>query len=409
MSKALNEAWIVDGARAPRGIGRADKGALAGIHPQRLLSQVITALSERTGVDHSEIDHLLTGCVSQLGAQRGNIARMTALDAGWYHVPGTTVDHFCGSSILTTMMAASNVMAGVNKAAVAAGIDMASIDVPPGIVTDQGNLHLREKHPITAVGISADVIATEEGISREDADQFAYASQQRAANAMQNGYFDRSLVPIYKDDGSLALDQEEFPRPGTTLEKLASLEPVFGNFMDYPMDEHHTFGEVARLAWPDLEIDHIHHAGSSSGIVDGASSLLIASPDFCKAHSLKPRARIVDMASVAGNPEYNLNEPVPAAQLVLERAGMNISDIDLFEVNEAFAAVPIRFMRRLNVDHDKLNVNGGAIALGHPPGATGAILIGTLLDELERRDLSTGMVTMCAAGGSAPAIVIERI
>ncbi|MBT8148052.1 MAG: acetyl-CoA C-acyltransferase, partial [Gammaproteobacteria bacterium] len=344
-----------------------------------------------------------------LGAQRGNIARMTALDAGWYHVPGTTVDHFCGSSILTTMMAASNVMAGVNKAAVAAGIDMASIDVPPGIVTDQGNLHLREKHPITAVGISADVIATEEGISREDADQFAYASQQRAANAMQNGYFDRSLVPIYRDDGSLALAQEEYPRPGTTLEKLASLEPVFGRFMNAPMDEHDTFGQLAKKAWPDLEINHIHHAGSSSGIVDGASSLLIAAPDFCKAHGLKPRARIVDMASVAGSPEYNLNEPVPATELVLERAGMSPSDIDLFEVNEAFAAVPIRFMRHLKLDHDKVNVNGGAIAMGHPAGATGAILIGTLLDELERRDLSTGLVTMCAAGGMAPAVILERI
>lgn len=405
----MKEAWIIDAARTPRGLGRADKGSLAGIHPQRLLSQVLTALEKRNGLNRDDIDHLIAGCGTSAGAQAGNIARMAALDADWYRTSGTTVDHFCGSSLVAAAMAGASVAAGMHDLVVAGGIEMMSMPEKPNMATDQGNLHLRAKHPITSVGISADVIATEEGFSRTDVDTFAVASQQRAGHAIENGHFDKSLIPVYRDDGSLALDKEEYPRPSTTLEKLGGLEPVFKNFMDMSMDEHNTFGEMTRMKWPDLEIDHVHHAGNSSGIVDGAAGIVIASPEYAKANGLTPRAKIVVSATAAGSPEYNLNEPCPAANKALNKVGMTVNDIDLFEVNEAFAAVPMRFMKLLGINHDKLNVNGGAIALGHPIGATGAILLGTLLDELERRDQSTGLVTLCAAGGMAPCMIIERI
>ncbi|MGI9324722.1 MAG: acetyl-CoA C-acyltransferase [Pseudomonadales bacterium] len=405
----MNDAWIIDTARTPRGIGRADKGALAGIHPQRVLSQVLAALEQRNSLNNKEIEHVIAGCGAQVEAQRGDIARMAALDAGWLCTPGTSVDHFCGSSLAATLFGATHVMTGVHDLVVTGGVEMMSQPAAPHVATDQGNLHLREKHPITSVGISADVIATEEGFSRQQIDEFAVESQQRAALAIENGYFKRSLIPVYRDDGSLALDREEYPRPGTTLEKLLSLEPSFKYVMDMPMDDRHTFGEVARMQWPDLEINHVHHAGNSSGIVDGASGVILASPDYAKRHGYRPRAKIVSMSYQAGSPEYNLNEPVASAEKALKKAGMAVSDIDLFEVNEAFAVVPLRFMQRLTVEHDKLNVNGGAIALGHPVGATGSMLLGTLLDELERRDLTVGLVTMCAAGGMAPTVIIERI
>jgi len=270
-------------------------------------------------------------------------------------------------------------------------------------------MHLRAKHPITSVGISADVIATEEGFSRSDVDDFAARSQQRAVQAIDNGYFDKSIVPINNDDGSVALAQDEYPRPGTSIEALAELKPVFSDFMNYPMDDKHSFGDIARMTWPNLDINHIHHAGNSSGIVDGAAAVVLASPEYAQANKLKPRAKIVSSASVAGSPEYNLNEPVPSAQKALSSAGLTADDIDLFEVNEAFAVVPLRFMKLMGVDQDKLNVNGGAIALGHPIGATGAILLGTLLDELERRELKRGLVTLCAAGGLAPSMIIETM
>ena len=284
-----------------------------------------------------------------------------------------------------------------------------SLPDKPNFATDQHNLHLREKHPITAVGISADVIATEEGFGRDDVDAFAAESQKRAVSAISSGYFTQSIIPIYHQDGSIALSEDEYPRAGTTTDSLGQLKPVFADFLNYPMDDTHTFGEVARMKWPDLEIDHVHHAGNSSGIVDGAAALILSSPDYARAHGLQPRARILASASVAGSPEYNLNEPVPSARKALAQCGLNVADMDLFEVNEAFAVVPLRFMKRMDVDHSKLNVNGGAIALGHPIGATGAILIGTLLDELERRNQERGLVTLCAAGGLAPSMIIERL
>jgi acetyl-CoA C-acetyltransferase len=231
-----------------------------------------------------------------------------------------------------------------------------------------------------------------------------------AANAIENGHFDKSLVPVYHDDGSVALDKEEFPRPGTTVEKLSQLNPVFGTVADMPLNEDGlTYRNLVSNVYPDLEMNHVHHAGNSSGVVDGAAAILLASPEYAQKQGWKPRAKVVAMANMGDSPTLMLNAPVPAAKKVLEKAGLGIEDIDLWEINEAFAVVAEKFIRDLNLDRDKVNVNGGAIALGHPIGATGAILINTLLDELERRDLKRGLVTMCAGGGMAPAIIIERV
>jgi acetyl-CoA C-acetyltransferase len=275
---------------------------------------------------------------------------------------------------------------------------------------DAGNLHLRDLHPQPHQGVCADVIATLEGATRDDVDAIALESQRRAATALEGGHFARSVVPVRNDDGSVALERDEYPRPQTTREGLAKLPTVFSSFMNMAVDEGgETFAQLVRRSHPDLEINHVHHAGNSSGVVDGAAALLLASPDYARAQGWKPRARVRAMANVAGSPELMLNEPVPAARKVLKKAGMSLADIDLFEINEAFAVVAWKFMRDLELDPAKCNVNGGAIALGHPIAATGSILIGTVLDELERRGLGTGLVTMCAAGGMAPAVIIERV
>ncbi|MEM7250143.1 MAG: acetyl-CoA C-acetyltransferase [Pseudomonadota bacterium] len=407
-----NEAWIIDAARTPRGIGRQGKGALAHLHPQHLGATVLNALKERNGIDTAAVDDVIWGCSSQSGKQGACIGRMSVLDAGWdTRASAVTLDRFCGSGITSVNFAASSILSGMEDLVVAGGVEMMSYTatLPPNTL-DAGNMHLRELHPQPHQGVCADVIATMEGIGREDVDKLACESQRRAKNAIDNGYFDRSLVAVKNLDGSMALDHEEFPRPQTTLEGLSALSTVFDNFMGVEIDETgETFDQLVRRKYPDIEINHIHHAGNSSGVVDGAAGLLLASPDYAKGQGWSPRARVVAMANVGGSPELMLNEPVPAARKVLKKAGMSLSDIDLIEVNEAFAVVAYKFMRDLQVDPEKCNVNGGAIALGHPIAATGSILIGTLLDELERRDLTTGMVTMCAAGGMAPAVVIERI
>ena len=338
---------------------------------------------------------------------------MAALDAGFSNkASGVTLDRFCGGGISAVNFAAGSIMSGMEDLVIAGGVEMMSYTraEAPNRPLDAGNLDLREAHPQTNVGLAADIIATEEGFSRAELDAFSATSQQRAGQALLDGAFAKSLIPVYRPDGTLALDTEEFPRPQTTIESLAKLEPVFGAFMDLPFyDSGLTYREMVAKKWPNLKIDHRHHAGSSSGVVDGAGALVLASPAYAKAHGLKPRAKITAMANMGHSPEYILNAPVDAAKKVLGKAGMTLSDIDLFEVNEAFAVVPVKFMRDLGVDHSKLNVNGGAIALGHPIGATGAMLIGTALDELERRGQSVAMVTMCAAGGMAPAIIIERL
>jgi acetyl-CoA C-acetyltransferase len=273
-----------------------------------------------------------------------------------------------------------------------------------------GNAHLEELHPQSHQGVCADAIASMEGITRESLDALAAETQRRAAVAIKEGRFDKSLVPVYNRDGSVALDHEEFPRPGTTVETLAQLQPSFAAIADYRMAEDRpTFRELINRRYPDLKIEHVHHAGNSSGVVDGAGAVLYASADYVKAHGLKPRARVVACGNMGDDPTLMLNAPVPSARKVLKRAGMTRDAHHLFEITEAFAVVSEKFQRDLNLDREKVNVNGGAMALGHPIGATGAILIGTILDELERQDKQVGLVTMCAGGGMAPAINIERV
>jgi len=410
----MADAWIIDACRTPRGIGKAGKGALAGMHPQHLGATVLRALADRTGIDTADVDDIIWGTSSQRGQQGGDLGRMAALDAGYdTRASGVTLDRFCGSGITSVNMAAAQIMSGAEDLVIAGGTEMMSMDGRRGdgpLMMDSGNLRLRARHPQSHQGVCADAIATMEGISRSDVDDLALMSQQRAAEAISNGHFDRSLVPVHREDGSLALDREEYPRPQTTREGLAGLKPAFEALADYPLDDKGTtYRQLILAKHPDLDIAFIHHAGNSSGVVDGAAAILLASPDYAKAHGLKPRARVVAMANMGDSPTLMLNAPVPATRKVLAKAGLTLDDIDLFEINEAFAVVAEKYIRDLKLDRDKVNVNGGAIALGHPIGATGSILIGTVLDELERRDLKRGLVTMCAAGGMAPAIIIERI
>lgn len=415
----MTEAWIIDTCRTPRGIGKPGKGALADMHPQHLGAAVLKAIAERNNLNTAEVDDIIWGTSNQRGQQGGDLGRMAALDAGYdVRSSATTLDRFCGAGITAANLAAASIMSGMEDLVVAGGTEMMSTYGMGGggdgggqsPFIDSGNLRLRALHPQSNQGVCADAIATLEGIDRKAVDALAAESQARAANAIEKGYFKKSLIPVYRADGSLALDKEEYPRPGTTAEVLSKLKPSFAGIADYPLDDAGTtFKGLILQKHPDLDIQYIHHAGNSSGVVDGAGAILMASPTYAKKHGLKPRARVVAMANVGDSPTLMLNAPVPAARKVLQKAGLTIDDIDLFEVNEAFAVVVEKFIRDLKVDRNKVNVNGGAIALGHPIGATGAILIGTLLDELERRDLKRGLVTMCAAGGMAPAIIIERI
>jgi len=410
----MQEAWIIDACRTPRGIGKPGKGALTDIHPQHLGATVLKAIAERNELNTAEVDDIIWGTSSQKATQGGDLGRMAALDAGYdVRSSGVTLDRFCGSGITSVNMAAASIMSGMEDLVVAGGTEMMSRHGEDGNRSpfiDSGNERLRSIHPQPQQGVSADAIATLENIPREALDELAYVSQQRAAHAIANGHFDKSLVPVYKEDGSLALDHEEFPRPNTTLEGLAQLKPAFEAMADYPLDDRGTtYRKLVQQVYPDLEIKHVHHAGNSSGVVDGAAALLLASPEYARRHGMKPRAKVVAMANMGDSPTLMLNAPVPAARKVLQKAGLEIRDIDLFEINEAFSVVAEKFIRDLELDRDKVNVNGGAMALGHPIGATGSILIGTILDELERRDLKRGLVTMCAGGGMAPAIIIERV
>ena len=410
------EAWIIDAVRSPRGKGK-ETGSLHDVHPQRILAQVLEALRERNGFDTAEVDDVVMGCGAGSGDHSMDIARMAALDAGWsLDAPGVTLNRFCGSGQQAVNFAAMGVLSGFQDLVVGGGVE--SMSRPSPMHVDgftANNHHLRDQYNMVAQGISADLIATIEGFTREECDALAVDSQNRAQVAIAEGRFDRSLVAINKDDGSLALDHDEFPRPGTTADDLAKLSPSFAKMGAYTnnasgLDREITIDETALLAYPDVgSINHVHHAGNSSGVVDGASAVLVASPDYAKAHGMKPRARIV-MTAVAGTePVIMLTAPGPAASRCVAKAGMTFADIDLFEVNEAFAAVVLKFLKDTGVEWDKINVNGGAMALGHPIGATGGMLIGTLLDELERRDLSTGLVTMCTGGGMGTATIIERL
>ena len=409
----MSEAWIIDGVRSPRGRGKPGKGGLAHLHPQRNLAQVLKALEARVGFDPADVDDLVIGCGSGSGDHAHDIARMSALDAGWPNTAsGVTLHRFCGSGQQAVSFAAMGIMAGHQDLVIGGGVESMSRYAPIHATGFHANNdHLFEQHPMVPQGISADLIATLEGFSREDCDQYAVRSQQRAAQAINEGRFDGSLVPIHNEDGSLALDRDEHPRPGTTLESLSQLPAAFEKMGTTVMKGYEkTFDELCREVYPEIDsVNHVHHAGNSSGVVDGASAILLASPEFAKAHGLKPRARIAMTATAGTEPVIMLTAPGPAAEQCLKRAKMNASDIDLFEVNEAFAAVVLKFLKDTGVDADKVNVNGGAIALGHPIGGTGPMLIQTALDELERRDLTTGLIAMCTGGGMGTATIIERL
>ena len=362
----MSDAWIIDACRTPRGIGKVGKGALADIHPQQLGATVLSAIRDRNQLDTRTVDDVIFGTSMQVGTQGGDLARMALLDAGYDTMAsGVTLDRFCGSGITTTNIAAAQVMSGMEDVIIAGGCEMMSLHPALGAaqagvrapLMDAGNLRLRARHPQTHQGVAADAIASLEQIPREALDQLAYVSQQRAARAIAEGRFDRSLVPVYKEDGSLALDREEFPRPQTTLEGLAQLAPSFGGMADIPLDaEGTTLRSMVLARYPGLDITHVHHAGNSSGVVDGAAAVLIASNAAVKANGWTPRARIVATANMGDDPTLMLNAPVPAARKVLAKAGLSVDDIDLWEINEAFAVVAEKFIRDLHLDREKVKI-----------------------------------------------------
>lgn len=417
----MSEAYIIDAVRTPRGIGKMGKGALSKMHPEHLAATVLKALAERNHLNTAEVDDVIWGVSGQIGLQSGDIGRMAALDAGYdVRASGVTLNRFCGSGLTATNLAAGQVMSGMEDLVIAGGSEMLSYVTAHGMKMREagvgstgmgvGNPRLQAKHPQTNQGICADAIAAMEGISREDLEQLGVESQRRAAEAIAEGRFDRSTIPVVDDEGNVLLDHEEYPRPETTAESLAELKPAFEMFYKLPSQpDGPTFAELIKQKFPDLDFQPMHHVGISSGVVDGAAALLLASKDYAEKHGLKPRARIVAMANVGDDPTLMLNAPVPAAKKVLAKAGLDKGDIDVWEVNEAFAVVAEKFIRDLDLDREKVNPNGGAIALGHPIAATGAILIGTALDELERTGGRYALITMCAAGGMAPAIIIERV
>ncbi|NQY57107.1 MAG: acetyl-CoA C-acetyltransferase [Ilumatobacteraceae bacterium] len=407
----MAEAYIIDACRTPRGIGKQGKGALAHLHPGHLGRTVLEAVRDRNDIDTADVDDVIWGTSAQVNEQGGDLGRMSALDAGYdITASGVTLDRFCGSGITSANLAAATVMSGMEDLVVSGGTEMMSLPKTGMLPMGAGNPHLQELHPQSHQGVCADAIATLEGIGRDALDELSAESQARADVAIKEGRFDRSVIPVHNLDGTVALDREQFPRPGTTAESLAGLPPSFPAVADYRYsDESLTFREQINARYPELEIEHVHHAGSSSGVVDGAAAILWASADYATSHGLQPRARVVAAGNMGDDPTLMLNAPVPSARKVLDKAGMTVDDIDLFEVNEAFAVVSEKFQRDLGLDRSKVNVNGGAIALGHPIGATGAILIGTALDELERQDKQVALITMCAGGGMAPAIIIERV
>jgi len=406
--------YVIDAVRTPRGRGKAGKGSLSTLHPQELFAQVLDAVVGR-GVRASDVEDVVVGCVSQADEQGANIARNAVLAAGWpVEVTGTTVNRFCGSGLQAVHFAAMGVASGANDLVVAGGVESMS-RVPMGADRggmDGNHLRLRERFFQVPQGISADLIASLEGFSREEIDAVALRSQQRAARAIEEGRFERSIAPV-KDpsSGAVLLARDELPRPDTTAAALAALSPSFvgmGEAQVGPAGE--TLDALALRAHPAAKtIRHVHTAGNSSGIADGAAAVVLASERYVREHGVKPRARIRAMTTIGSDPILMLTAPAPASERALARAGMRARDIDLWEINEAFAAVVLQTERKLGIDPERVNVNGGAIALGHPLGATGAMLLGTALDELERRGLGTALVTMCIGGGQGIATILERV
>ena len=403
----MTEAYIFDAVRTPRGKGRKD-GSLHEVTAVRLSSIVLDALKSRNNLDDAAVEDVIWGNVHQVGEQGGCLARAAVLHSGFGDaVPGVSVNRFCASGLEAINMAASQIRGGDGAGYIAGGVESMS-RVPIG--SDGGAMAVDPSIALPSYmvpqGISADIIATMYGISRVAADAYAVESQNRAAAAWQARRFDGSIVPVKDVNGANILDHDEYMRPGTTNESLAALKPSFKE-MGETMPG---FDKIAVMKYPHLEkIEHIHHAGNSSGIVDGAAGIVIGNEELGKKYGLTPRARIRSVAKVGSDPTIMLTGPVPVTEKVLARAGMTIGDVDLFEVNEAFASVVLRWQQYFNADMDKVNVNGGSIAMGHPMGATGAIILGTLLDEMERADKETGLATLCIGAGMGSATIIERV
>ncbi|MEL6508658.1 MAG: acetyl-CoA C-acetyltransferase [Pseudomonadota bacterium] len=403
----MTEAYIYDAVRTPRGKGRKD-GSLHEVTSARLSAQVLNAVKDRNNLEGHAVEDVIWGNVTQVGEQGGCLARTAVLASELdQSIPGLAINRFCASGMEAVNLAANQVKGGAGEAYIAGGVEMmgrvamgsdgAAIAVDPSIAMDTY---------FVPQGISADIIATEYGFSRDAADALAVESQNRAKAAWDDNRFEKSIITVRDQNGLAILDHDEYMRPGTDMQSLGALKASFKDMGEVMPG----FDKVALMKYPHLErINHIHHAGNSSGIVDGAAGVLIGSKEFGEKFGLKPRARIRATAKIGTDPTIMLTGPVPVTHKILEDNGMAISDIDLFEVNEAFASVVLRFMQAFDVDSDKVNVNGGSIAMGHPLGATGAIIIGTLLDEMERSDKEVGLATLCIASGMGAATIIERV
>lgn len=403
---SLKKAVIFDHVRTPRGRGRAD-GSLHEITPIQLSVQVLQALRARNGLGVDQIDDVILGCATPYSEQGADIARLAAYEAGLgTSVPGIQLDRFCASGLESVNIAAAQIATGQAGAIIAGGVESMSRVAPlagGGAWVSDPQVIWRTYYVPT--GISADLLATLDGYNREDLDRYGLESQKRCARAWEEGRFAKAVIPVRDMLGDIVLERDEYPRPDATMESLGALEPAFK-----AMGEQAGFDAVALQRYPSLEsIRHLHTVGTSSGVVDGASGVLLGSKEFGRAHGLKPRGRLRSFAAVGSEPTIMLDGPAAATEKALRHGGMRTKDIDLFEINEAFASVVLRYMRAMDLSPDKVNVNGGAIAMGHPLGATGAMLVGTVLDELERRDLNTAVVTLCAAAGQATATIIERI
>ena len=401
----MPDCYIYDAVRTPRGRGKKD-GSLHEVTAVELATQAISAIRDRNRLDTEALDDVVMGCVDPVGEQGADIARAAVLKAGFADtVPGMQINRFCASGLDACNIAAGEIMAGQSRLAIGGGVEAMS-RVPIGASGGAWPEDPSVAIPAYFVpqGISADLIATLDGFSRDDVDAFAVESQKRAASAWKNGWFNNSVIAVKDGLGLAVLARDEHMRPETSMQSLAALKPAFAEMGAMGFDS------VAIQRYPQVEfINHVHHAGNSSGIVDGAAAVLLGTKDEGEKLGLRPRARIKAYGSIGSEPAIMLTAPAEVTKKVLKRAGMEIADVDLFEVNEAFASVVLRFMQQTGVAHDKLNVNGGAIAMGHPLGATGAMLLGTLLDELERRDLSTGLVTLCIGAGMGTATIIERV
>ena len=401
----MTEAYIYDAVRTPRGKGKAS-GALHEITSLSLATQVLQAIRDRNNLDTSKVDDVVLGCVSPVGEQGADIARIAVLNADYAETTaGVQVDRFCASGLEACNMAASKVMTGEADMAIGGGVEAMS-RVPMGASGGAWSTdpQIALKSYFTPQGIGADTIATKYGFSRDDVDAFALESQKRAARSWAEGRFKKSIIPVKDQMGGIRLDHDEHMRPDTTMQSLGALEPSFAGMGAMGFDE------IIKMRYPEVEkINHVHHAGNSSGIVDGASAVLFGSKEMGEALGLKPRARVKAMASIGSEPGIMLTGPTYVTQKALKKAGMEVGDIDLYELNEAFASVVLLMMKNLNIPHDKMNVNGGAIAMGHPLGATGGMLVGTVLDELERSDKETGLMTLCVGAGMGTATIIERV